>query len=209
MEYAAGIFLSVLSVAVLVNLRAGTLPDWLRAKFLNLAPGESIPVPQASTEAATAGKTFTKPQASPGGKAFSKPGVAAGVSGSMTPQLAQIKNAVARQFAPQIASGLLVIKGGVTSCRPMRPQPKSAKNVAYSEHSWSNAWDLYYGDRPRKYVNDVVRWIKAEGRAGRLPVGFITYGPNGNHVHIEGKPKRNPKPWVNTPPCAQRGAVGP
>jgi len=120
---------------------------------------------------------------------------------ALTPQLQEIKDAVAEKYADEISSGDLKISGGVFNCRPMRPQPKTAKQIAYSEHSWSNAWDLYYGDRPRKYVDAVVRWLRLQRLLRRLPVGsIITYGPNGNHVHIEGKPKRNPKPWVNTPP---------
>ena len=121
---------------------------------------------------------------------------------TLTSQLAQIKDAVARQFAGVIASGDLVIDGGVYNCRPMRPQPGGISHVAYSEHAWLNAWDLYYGTRPRKYVDAVVSWLKAEKAAGRLPVGsIITYGSGGGHVHIEGAPKRNPKPWINIPPC--------
>jgi len=122
---------------------------------------------------------------------------------ALTRQLAEIKNAVADQFAPDIADGNLVIRGGVFNCRPMRPQPHGLDHIAYSEHAWSNAWDLYYGDRPRRYVDQVVRWLRAEQRAKRLPVGsIITYGPTGSHVHIEGAPKRNPRPYVNVPPCA-------
>ena len=197
MEYAAGIFLSILSVAVLVNLRAGTLRDWLRAKFLNLAPGQSIPTPADSS---ASGKGFSKTPTTGGG----------GGGGGGGGQIQQIKAAVAQRFASEIAAGDLVIKGGVKSCRPMKPQPAGAKGVAYSEHAWSNAWDLYFGDRPKSVVRSVVSWLKAEWRAGRLPVGSIlTYGWSGTHVHIEGNPKRNPRPWINTPPCAQRGALGP
>jgi len=120
----------------------------------------------------------------------------------LTPALAQIKEAVGRQFASEIAVGKLVIAGGVYNCRPMRPQPATATGPAYSEHAWANAWDLYYGDRPRRYVDKVIAWLKEEDAAGRLPVGsIITYGANGNHVHIEGAPKRNPRPWRNIPPC--------
>ena len=122
---------------------------------------------------------------------------------ALTPQLQEIKDAVATKYATEIAAGDLRIWGGVFSCRPMRPQPAAAEGIAYSEHAWSNAWDLYYGDRPRKYVNRVVRWLRLQKLLGRLPVGsIITYGANGNHVHIEGNPKRNPRPWTNTPPCA-------
>ena len=194
MEYAAGIFLSVLSVAILVNLRAGTLPDWFRAKFLNLAPGQTIPTATTQPSSTAKGLSKTPP--------------AGGASGGS--QIQQIKAAVGRQFAAEIASGELVIKGGVTNCRPMKPQPSSATGIAYSEHAWSNAWDLYFGDRPKAVVRRVVSWLKAEKAAGRLPVGsIITYGSGGGHVHIEGAPKRNPKPWVNTPPCASRSAVSP
>jgi len=127
---------------------------------------------------------------------------------ALTPQLAQIKEAVAKEFASEIAAGNLVTRGGVFNCRPMRPQPHGITWVAYSEHSWSNAWDLYYGDRPRKYVDAVVRWLKREKRAGRLPVGsIITYGRRGSHVHIEGAPKRNPRPYKNIPPCAGGGTA--
>jgi hypothetical protein len=194
-EYAAGIFLSILSVAVLVNLRAGTLPDWFRAKFLNLAPGQSIPT--AAAEPSPTAKGLSKTQTGGGG-------------GSGGSQIQQIKTAVARQFASEIASGDLVTKGGVTSCRPMKPQPRGITHIAYSEHAWSNAWDLYFGGRSKAVVRRVVSWLKAEKAAGRLPVGSIlTYGWSGSHVHIEGAPKRNPKPWVNTPPCAQRSSVSP
>ena len=125
---------------------------------------------------------------------------------ALTPQLAAIKSAVAEHFANDITAGRLVIRGGVFNCRPMRPQPRGLDHVAYSEHAWSNGWDLYYGDRPRRYVNRVVRWLKAEKRAGRLPVGsIITYGPRGSHVHIEGAPKRNPRPYTNIPPCTGGG----
>jgi len=194
MEYAAGIFLSIIGVAVLVNLRAGTLRYWMRAKFLNLGPGQGI-----------------APQAAPG-KAFDKPGVttpATKAAPGANP-IATIKNAVAARFADDITAGRLVIKGGVTNCRPMKPQPRGISWVAYSEHSWSNAWDLYYGDRPRKYVDQVVAWLKAEKAAGRLPVGsIIRYGANGSHVHIEGSPKRNPRPYKNIPPCASRSSLAP
>jgi len=122
---------------------------------------------------------------------------------ALTPQLAEIKNAVAEHFADDISAGRLVIRGGVYNCRPMRPQPHGIDHIAYSEHAWENAWDLYYGDRPRRYVEAVVSWLKAEKRAGRLPVGsVIRYGPRGSHVHIEGSPKRNPRPYRNIPPCA-------
>jgi len=191
MEYASGIFLAILAVAALVNLRRGTLPDWLRAKFLNLSPGEVIaPTDQTSAPAKALAKGLT-PKA---------PGAAAGTSGS---RIKMIKAAVGRQFAADIAAGNLIITGGVTACRPMKPQPRGISHVAYSEHAWSNAWDLYYGDRPRKYVNAVARWLKAEKRAGRLPVGTILmYGPTSSHIHIEGSPKQNPRPYVNVPPCA-------
>ena len=196
MEYAAGIFLSLLTVAVLTNIRSGTLPEWLRAKFLNLAPGETIPLP---TERISGGGVRTGEAA---GERISGGGVRTGGGGS---QIARMKAAVGVEFASDIQAGRLVIKGGVTSCRPMKPQPRGTKGVAYSEHAWSNAWDLYFGDRPVSVVRDVVAWLKAEKAAGRLPVGSIlTYGWNANHVHIEGAPKRNPKPWVNVPPCAGR-----
>jgi len=127
---------------------------------------------------------------------------------ALTPQLAQIKAAVAKEFASEIAAGNLVTRGGVFNCRPMRPQPHGITWIAYSEHAWSNAWDLYYGDRPRKYVDAVVRWLKREKRAGRLPVGsIIRYGRRGSHVHIEGAPKRNPRPFKNIPPCAGGAAT--
>lgn len=191
MEYASGIFLAVLAVAALVNLRRGTLADWLRAKFLNLSPGEGIaPAVEPSDPAKALSKGVTP----------AAPGVRGGdASGS---KIKVIKAAVGRQFAADIAAGNLVIKGGVTACRPMRGKFVRPGRKKYSEHAWSNAWDLYYGDRPRKYVRAVVRWLKAERAAGRLPVGSIlTYGPTGSHVHIEGDPKQNPRPYTNIPPC--------
>jgi len=192
MEYASGIFLAILAVATLVNLRRGTLRDWLRAKFLNLAPGEqaaqsSVPSPPAKAMS----KAATPPPVAPSGDA----------SGA---RIRQIKDAVAREFAADIAAGNLVITGGVSACRPMRGKWVKPGRKKYSEHAWSNAWDLYYGDRPRKYVRAVVKWLKAEKKAGRLPVGTIlTYGPTGSHVHIEGSPKQNPRPYRNVPPCAR------
>jgi len=127
-------------------------------------------------------------------------------------EIAQIKTAVARRFTSVIAAGNLNITGGVYNCRPMRPQPHNMPDgiLAYSEHSWGNAWDLYYGDRPRRYVDKVVAWLKEEDAAGRLPVGsIITYGPSGNHVHIEGAPKRNPRPYTSIPPCAEPSPTPP
>jgi len=194
MEYASGIFLSILAVAALVNLRRGTLGDWIRAKFLNLAPGEVIaptaPEPSAPAKALSKGLTPASPGAGGGDASGSK--------------IKVIKAAVGRQFAADIAAGNLDITGGVTACRPMKPQPRGISHVAYSEHAWSNAWDLYYRGKPRKYVNAVVRWLRKEKAAGRLPVGsIITYGPRGSHVHIEGSPKQNPRPYRNVPPCAR------
>jgi len=120
---------------------------------------------------------------------------------TVTPQILQIKDAVRHKYLYELRSGELLTGGGVYSCRKMRGKPGLPD--AWSEHSWGNAWDLYYGDRPRTIVDAVVAWLKRAKADGSLPVGsIIHYGMNGSHVHIEGAPKRNPRPYTNIPPCA-------
>lgn len=83
---------------------------------------------------------------------------------------------------------------------------------AWSEHAWGNAWDIYHRkiehadgsvSWDHTYTDKVRDWLKAEQRAGRLPVAsIIEYGANGTHIHITGMPRQNPRPYTSVPPCA-------
>lgn len=42
-DYLAAVVLVVLGIAFFLNVRNGTLSQWLRAKFLGLAPGKAGP----------------------------------------------------------------------------------------------------------------------------------------------------------------------
>ena len=110
----------------------------------------------------------------------------------ITKNLRTIKEAVELRFADAFDRGDLY-QLGVYNRRRIRPC-RRGRLCPWSQHAWGNAWDI--GVRKKAVGDAVVDWLKAEKKAGRLPVRLWLWQRKGhwNHIHVEAKPKMRGTP---------------
>lgn len=105
----------------------------------------------------------------------------------------QTRDAIRARFPAEFASGVFYPLG-------VYNRRKIAGTTTWSQHAWGNAEDIgvAVGSRgPGGPGDQLAAWLRAERRAGNLPVGLILWRVRNHfgHLHIEGVPK-----MTGTPP---------
>ena len=110
---------------------------------------------------------------------------------TITIPIARIKAAVENKWATQFANHTLTNLG-------VYNRRKIANSNTWSQHAWGNAWDI--GVRSVTLGNQIVAYLRAEDRAGRLSVGTILWQvpDHYDHIHVEGAPKKTGTPPLPT-----------
>ena len=111
----------------------------------------------------------------------------------ITPSTRQTRVAIRARFPEEFATGVFYSLG-------IYNRRKIAGTTIWSQHAWGNAEDIGVARGSRGVGgpgDQLAAWLRAERRAGRLPVGLILWRVRNHfgHLHIEGVPK-----MTGTPP---------